>query len=299
MQVQTTANSHSGGHGGAVVRHGPDVSTINEPGPVSGAVNLVIYEAWCCYLTTAHSMEGFNQEAMRHVIPRIYSIAQLNNFLHMLIVGLTGGIACGKSTVSAHLSEKGCPIVDADVIAREVVEPGKPAYNQVVAAFLAHVPNLLNTDGTLNRAELGKAVFGNPDRLRVLNGAVHAAVKKEMAWQLITLYLQGHRLAILDVPLLFEARLDLICGATVSVAASYDVQIERLRKRNPDLSLEDAEKRIASQLSNDERNRRADIVLSNDGTVEALQAQVDEVKAALEPSWFWTYFMMPKSLGNY
>lgn len=215
----------------------------------------------------------------------------------MLILGLTGGIACGKSTVSNHLRAQGYPIVDADVIARQVVEPGKPAYKRVVEAFSADVPELVNEDGTLNRAELGKAVFGNPDRLKVLNGIVHGAVKREMAWQLFLLYVRGYPLAVLDVPLLFEAKLDLICGATVTVSSAYENQIERLKKRNPELSLEDAQKRIASQLLNDERNRRADVVIVNDTSLERLNEQVDEVVAALRPSRFWTLFTWFPPIG--
>lgn len=206
----------------------------------------------------------------------------------MLILGLTGGIACGKSTVSNHLSAQGYPIVDADIIARQVVEPGKPAYKRLVEAFSTDVPQLVNDDGTLNRAELGKAVFGNPDRLKVLNGIVHGAVKKEMAWQLFLLYIRGYPLAVLDVPLLFEAKLDLICGATVTVSSAYEKQIERLKKRNPELSLEDAQKRIASQLTNDERNRRADVVIVNDTSLERLNEQVDEIVTAFRPSRLWT-----------
>lgn len=215
----------------------------------------------------------------------------------MLILGLTGGIACGKSTVSSHLKAQGYPIVDADVIAREVVEPGKPAYKKVVAAFSEMVPNLCNEDGLLNRAELGKAVFGNPDRLRILNSIVHSAVKKEMGWQILKLYFQGHRLAVLDVPLLFEAKLNLICGATVTVSAEYETQIDRLRQRNPELTQEDAEKRIASQLSNDERNSRADIVISNNGSLEDLKLEVDQMISAKRPSRFWTWLNLFPPIG--
>lgn len=215
----------------------------------------------------------------------------------MLILGLTGGIACGKSTVSNHLRSQGYPIVDADVIARQVVEPGKPAYKRVVEAFSADVPQLLNEDKTLNRAELGKAVFGNPDRLKVLNGIVHGAVKKEMVWQLFSLYVRGYPLAVLDVPLLFEAKLDLICGATVTVSSAYENQIERLKKRNPELSLEDAQNRIASQLLNEERNTRADVVIVNDTSLRKLHGQVDKTVAQLRPSRFWTYLTWFPPIG--
>lgn len=206
----------------------------------------------------------------------------------MLVVGLTGGIACGKSTVSQQLALEGLPIVDADVIAREVVEPGKKAYNQVVEAFSPDVPDLVNQDKSLNRAALGKAVFGRKDRLSVLNKIVHGAVKKEMAWQLLRLYVTGHDMVILDVPLLFEAGLHNICGATITVSTERAIQVKRLLLRNPELSEEDAEKRIDSQLPLKERNFRADKVIENNGSLEELQGQVTTAIAELKPLRVWS-----------
>ena len=165
----------------------------------------------------------------------------------MLIVGLTGGIATGKSTVSNSLREKhGLTVIDADSIAREVVCPGKSAYKQIVETF-KDIPNLINADQTLNRGELGKAVFGNKQRIGQLNGIVHPAVKTEIVWQLLVAYVSLQRMVILDVPLLFESGLNVICGVTVTVSCSLEMQIERLLARNPELSAEDGQKRIQSQ----------------------------------------------------
>lgn len=205
----------------------------------------------------------------------------------MLIIGLTGGIACGKTTVSKKISALGIPVVDADTIARQVVEPGTPAYKQVVDAFSAEVPDLVNPDGSLNRAELGKAVFGNKERLGRLNRIVHAAVKREMARQVFSLYLKGNAAAVLDIPLLFETGLDRVCGATITVACSDETQLQRLLHRNPELSKEDAEKRILSQLSSAERARRADRVIANDGTLEELENEVSRAMAELVPGTLW------------
>lgn len=206
----------------------------------------------------------------------------------MLVIGLTGGIASGKSTVSKEFQKLGFPIVDADVIAREVVEPGKKAYQQVVEAFQQEVPDLVNDDRSLNRAALGRAVFGKKDKLKVLNGIVHGAVKKEIVRQLLHHYIRTEPAVILDVPLLFESGLHYICGVTVTIACPKEVQLKRLLERNPELSEEDAQKRIDSQLSTAERNARADKVIENSGTLEQLCEAVAAVAAERRPSLFWT-----------
>lgn len=206
----------------------------------------------------------------------------------MLVIGLTGGIATGKSTVSKEFSLQGIPIVDADVIAREVVEPGKKAYTQVVEAFGTQVPDLLDDSGKLNRPALGKAVFGNSDRLKVLNKIIHGAVKREIARQLFWSYISGTNMVVLDVPLLFEAGLHHICGATISVSTSNYTQLKRLLARNPELSEEDANKRILSQLSMEVRNSKADKVIDNNGTLEELKNNTRAVVEELRPSRFWT-----------
>lgn len=202
----------------------------------------------------------------------------------MLIVGLTGGIATGKSTVSNSLREKhGLTVIDADSIAREVVCPGKSAYKQIVETF-KDIPNLINADQTLNRGELGKAVFGNKQRIGQLNGIVHPAVKTEIVWQLLVAYVSLQRMVILDVPLLFESGLNVICGVTVTVSCSLEMQIERLLTRNPELSAEDGQKRIQSQLSNEVRNYRSDLIIDNSKDLETLKREVDAVVKDLKPS---------------
>lgn len=206
----------------------------------------------------------------------------------MLVIGLTGGIASGKSTVSKEFQKLGLPIVDADVIAREVVEPGKKAYQQVIEAFQPEVPDLVNDDKSLNRPALGRAVFGKKDKLKILNKIVHGAVKKEIARQLFHYYIRAKPTVVLDVPLLFELGLHLICGLTVTISCPLDIQLERLLERNPELSKEDAQKRIDSQLSSEERNFRADKVIENNGTLEKLHDEVHNMARDSKPSWLWT-----------
>lgn len=205
----------------------------------------------------------------------------------MLVIGLTGGIASGKSTVSKEFKNLGLPVVDADVIARKVVEPGTKAYQQVVEAFQSDVPDLLNEDKSLNRPALGRAVFGKKDKLAILNKIVHGAVRREIVRQLLALYFRGNALAILDVPLLFESRLHYICGTTITVSCLRELQLKRLLERNPELSEEDCRNRIDSQLSTEERSNRADKVIDNSGTLDELHGRVAEVVKECTPSRFW------------
>lgn len=207
----------------------------------------------------------------------------------MLIVGLTGGIACGKSTVSKELQTNyKLTVVDADLIAREVVYPGKPAYNKIIEHF-KDVPNLVDAnDKSLNRAALGQAVFNDKSKLKKLNSIVHPAVKWEIAKQILWAYLHIKSIVVLDVPLLFESQLYLVCGLVITVSAPLELQTKRLLLRNPELTAEDAEKRIKSQMSNLERNYRSDIVIENSGTVEDLHDELEHVVQKIKPAKIWT-----------
>lgn len=207
----------------------------------------------------------------------------------MLIVGLTGGIACGKSTVSKELRERHkLTVVDADVIAREVVYPGKPAYTKIIEHFAGIVPDLVNEDKSLNRAALGQAVFGNKERLEILNSIVHPAVKNEIARQILLAYIKLKSMVILDVPLLYESKLHLICGLVVTISCDEDVQIERLLNRNPELTKEDAIKRISSQMSNKERNYQSDIVVENNKSFAILRTSIDSLVEEIRPNPLFT-----------
>lgn len=206
----------------------------------------------------------------------------------MLIVGLTGGIATGKSTASKILLEKHrlC-IVDADLIAKEVVNPGTRAYHQIVRTF-SDVPDLVTADGSLNRPILGQAVFGNKPRLAQLNAIVHPAVKREILWQVLRAYVTWHDVVVLDVPLLFELGLNVVCGTIITTSCDEKTQITRLLARNPELLADDAAKRVASQMSNEKRNYRADYVLDNSGDLASFQKNVDDVVARVRPGRVFT-----------
>ncbi|CAI5759799.1 unnamed protein product [Candida verbasci] len=205
----------------------------------------------------------------------------------MLIVGLTGGIACGKSTVSNELKKCNSVVIDADLIAREVVYPNTNAYNKIVANFGNDVPNLLNDDKTLNRTALGEYVFKDKARVRILNSIVHPAVKYEIFKRIIKAYLTLEKLVILDVPLLFESGLYLICGSIINVSCTRELQIERLLKRNTELSESDAIDRINNQMSNDEKNYRSDYIIDNSGDINDLEVSVENVIREVRPGVFW------------
>ncbi|ODV89845.1 hypothetical protein CANCADRAFT_1580 [Tortispora caseinolytica NRRL Y-17796] len=202
----------------------------------------------------------------------------------MIIVGLTGGIATGKSTASQVFSQsRDVFIIDADKVAREVVSVGEPAYNKVIKHFGPTVPDLLLEDGSLNRPALGKAVFGDSDQLRVLNSIVHPAVRKRTLYLLFQAWIRFYKVVILDVPLLFEAGTEVLCDKTLVIACSAENQRTRLLARNPELSEEDADKRIKSQLPIDVKVSYADMVIWNDGSLDDLKHNVLEVLRTITP----------------
>ncbi|CCK68136.1 putative dephospho-CoA kinase KNAG_0A04640 [Huiozyma naganishii CBS 8797] len=203
----------------------------------------------------------------------------------MLVVGLTGGIACGKSTVSRRLQEKHkLPVVDADKIARDIVQPGERAFNEIVIYFKDKIPDLLLEDGHLNRPALGKWVFADKDDLKLLNGITHPQIRLKMLEQLLKYYIKGYRMCVLDVPLLFEGKLDMLCGITLSVTCDEETQLERLQVRNPDLSMADARNRINSQMPMAERRAKSDYVIENNGPLQDLYKAVDSIVTKIQPS---------------
>ncbi|MEK7349818.1 MAG: dephospho-CoA kinase [Nitrospirota bacterium] len=185
----------------------------------------------------------------------------------MILVGLTGGVATGKSTVAKMFMRCGAVVIDADELARDVVKPDKPAWRQIVRTFGKTV---LNPDRTLNRRELGAVVFGNRTKLRRLEHIIHPRVAREQA----RLTNQAARtdpqaVVIYDVPLLFEAGIDKRVDHTIVVTADRETQIARLKKRNG-LSQAEAIRRIRSQIPLSKKIRLADIVV--DGTLPPRQA---------------------------
>ena len=185
-------------------------------------------------------------------------------------IALTGGIATGKSYVAGRFREAGVPIVDADLLAREVVLPGTPALSAIRKRF---GPDAVRRDGTMDRVRVAQIVFKDKRARLDLEAIVHPAVIKAIGDFFNTLP-KRTPFAVADIPLVFETGRDKDFDAIVVVACPREMQLQRLMERNK-LSKEDAEKRIAAQLPIDQKVKKATYVINNDGTFESTNAQVD------------------------
>ncbi|GLB58462.1 dephospho-CoA kinase [Cytobacillus sp. NCCP-133] len=190
-----------------------------------------------------------------------------------LTVGLTGGIASGKSTVSAILMKRGISIIDADVEARLAVEQGEDAYREIVHHFGEHI---LLVDGSIDRAKLGSIIFHDEKERLKLNSIVHPAVRKRMIAKKEKTIENGEKLVILDIPLLFESKLTYMADKTLLVYADEDTQLKRLMARNQ-LSSDEAIARIRSQMPLKDKRPLADAVIDNNGSLEETERQLWDI----------------------
>ena len=195
----------------------------------------------------------------------------------MLRIGLTGGIGSGKSTVSALLAARGAVVIDADRIAREVVEPGTPGLAAVVEAF---GPDLLGADGSLDRPALAAIVFGDPEARKRLDGIVHPLVRSRAAE--LAAAAPEDAVVVHDVPLLVETGQAASYDLVLVVQADPETRVFRLVQRG--LTEADARARMAAQATDEQRRAVADVVLDNGGTEAELAAQVNR---------FWTERVRP------
>ena len=200
----------------------------------------------------------------------------------MLRIGLTGGIGSGKSTVAALLAERGAVVVDADRIAREVLEPGTPGLASVVTEF---GPGVLTADGALDRAALAAIVFNDDDARRRLDGLVHPLVRRRSA-ELVAAA-PPDAVVVNDVPLLVETGGAGSYDLVLVVEADVETRVARLIGRG--LAESDARARIAAQATDEQRRAVADVVLDNAGTPEQLAAQVER---------FWVERVAPELAGG-
>ncbi|MFO7708508.1 MAG: dephospho-CoA kinase [Desulfobacterales bacterium] len=196
----------------------------------------------------------------------------------MVIAGLTGGIASGKSTVSAVLAGAGARVIDADRIARDIVRRGTPAHQRIIAHFGRH---LLQSDGEIDRGRLGAIVFEDPPARQVLEGIVHPGVREETARRLERLRREeAGAVVVLDVPLLFESGMHRGLSEVIVVYVPEAVQLERLMRRDH-LPQAAALARIGSQMSLEEKRALATRVIDNSGPPEATRRQALAIYAQL------------------
>lgn len=190
-----------------------------------------------------------------------------------MIIGLTGSIASGKSTVAEMLKGYGLPIVDADVVAREVVEPGTSTLASIAEAF---GPEVIAADGTMDRTKVGAIIFHDTAKRKQLNDIIHPAIRAEMLRQREHLVENGAKTVIMDIPLLFESKLQHFVDKILVVSVKEDVQLMRLMERNS-LSREEALARINSQLPMSVKEQGADAVIYNNLDIEGTANQLKHI----------------------
>lgn len=194
----------------------------------------------------------------------------------MKVYGLTGGIATGKSTVTAMFRALGLPVIDADQLAREVVEPGQPALAELGARF----PGVIGADGRLDRKQLGARIFADPAERAALNAITHPRIRELALARTAELAATGAKVALYDAPLLIENRLHEGMAGVILAWCPRAVQLARLQARDG-LSLEQAEARLAAQMPIDDKRPYARWIIDNGGTLDATRAQVEAVARAL------------------
>lgn len=186
------------------------------------------------------------------------------------VIGVSGGIASGKSTVSKMIADLGFTVVDADLAARKVVEPGEAAYRPLEKAF---GKDIFKEDATLNREKLGAIIFHDEDKRLLLNSIMHPAIRNYMDEQKEAAFANGAEVVFMDIPLLFESKLTKTVDQSLLVFVDDDVQLHRLMERNG-LSKVEAIARIQSQMPLFEKKALADAVINNNGTIEETKKQL-------------------------
>ncbi len=188
----------------------------------------------------------------------------------MIVIGLTGGIASGKSTVTQFFRDHDIPVIDADVLGHRTYDPGTETFDAVVATFGQDV---VAEDGTIDRKVLGGKVFGKPDELKRLTDIVWPGIRKLAAEKIAEFETAGNDLVVLEAAVLFEAGWEDLTDEIWVVTVAPEEAIRRLKERNG-MEEEAARARIDSQLSNDERTARADVIIENNGSLEDLQRTI-------------------------
>ena len=191
----------------------------------------------------------------------------------MILIGLTGGIASGKSTVSDMFKHIDIPVIDADNISRKVVMKGSPVISEIAINFGS---GIINDDGSLNRKELGNIVFDNKERLEKLNDIIQPAIRNEILNEISVFRDNGSKICVVDIPLLFEFNYENMFDYIIVVYVNYDMQTKRLMERDS-ITKDEAIKRINSQISLEEKMKRADFLIDNCKTVTETKEQLMEI----------------------
>lgn len=186
------------------------------------------------------------------------------------ILGLTGGISSGKSTVSDYIKHFNIPVIDADLVSREVVERGTEGLKEITHSFGQQI---LNEDGELNRQKLGHIIFSDQKKRKLLNHILHPRIRECIISQKEKLIKENKPLIVLDVPLLFEASYESEVDAVMVVYVDRNIQMQRLTERN-NYSPKEAENRINAQMDLEKKKQLADIVIDNSGTIDETYGQV-------------------------
>jgi phosphopantetheine adenylyltransferase/dephospho-CoA kinase len=194
------------------------------------------------------------------------------------VIGLTGGIASGKSTVTAFFRDRAIPVIDADLLGHRTYEPGTDTFRAVVAAF---GQDIVAGDGTIDRKVLGGKVFGRPEELKRLTDVVWPGIRRLASAELAELEAAGNHLVVLEAAVLFEANWEDLVDEIWVVVVAPDLAVERLATRNG-LDEAAARARLASQLANEERTARADVVIENNGSLEQLEGRLKQAWGALQ-----------------
>ncbi|CAL9242207.1 unnamed protein product [Arabidopsis halleri] len=204
----------------------------------------------------------------------------------MRIVGLTGGIASGKSTVSKLFKASGIPVVDADVVARDVLKKGSSGWKRVVAAFGEEI---LLPSREVDRPKLGQIVFSSDSKRQLLNKLMAPYISSGIFWEILKQWVSGAKVIVVDIPLLFEVKMDKWTKPIVVVWVSQETQLKRLMERDG-LSEEDARNRVMAQMSLDSKRSKADVVIDNNGSLDDLHQQFDNVLFEIRKPLTWIEF---------
>ncbi|OAY32282.1 dephospho-CoA kinase [Manihot esculenta] len=208
----------------------------------------------------------------------------------MRMVGLTGGIASGKSIVSNLFKSQGIPVVDADLVARDVLKKDTGGYKKVVAAF---GEDILEANGEVDRPKLGQIVFSDPAKRQLLNRLLAPFISSGIFYEIFKLWLKGYNVIVLDIPLLFETKMDKWTKPVVVVWVDTETQLQRLMGRDGS-SEEDARNRINAQMALDLKRSKADIVIDNTGSFEDLEEQFKQVLLQVTRPLTWSEFWLSR-----